>query len=83
MLKKDSILRSTNCVLNRNLLILMEVLGTESKLKLTKDLLLKKGYNFDYLTRIYVTKKGNLYRFCYDVGLLDLDDGFCLVVKEF
>ncbi len=50
--------------------------------KVHRNLLLEKGFNFDYLTNIYETKKGGVYKFCYDQGYLELDDNNIAIVTR-
>ncbi|AHM60252.1 hypothetical protein D770_09975 [Flammeovirgaceae bacterium 311] len=58
--------RAINKVLNNNRQALKEI-GTGEQTKLHKDVLVEKGFNFDFFTH---TKehKGRTYKFCYDWG---------------
>ena len=41
------------------------------------------GFRFGYFTNEYATRSGNIYRFCYEQGYLELDkDYFALVVRK-
>lgn len=44
--------------------------------------LLRKGFDFDYMTNIYDTQKGKRYIFCYDFGYLSLDNDRYAIVKK-
>ncbi|MGO4875164.1 hypothetical protein ACEN2P_01065 [Pedobacter psychrotolerans] len=47
----------------------------------TNFLLRDSGFNFEYITRILTTSKG-IYRFCFDHGWLELENGKILIVKN-
>ncbi|MCP3933105.1 MAG: hypothetical protein GY705_28880 [Bacteroidetes bacterium] len=75
-------IRNINNTLRKNRRILAE-LNPDGKAKIHRDKLLEKGFKFSYFTNIYRTKSGNVYRFCYDQGYLELDGGFItLVVRQ-
>lgn len=74
-------LRKTNNILKRNRDVL-KVLNPEGKVKVTVKELQERGFDFDHLTSIYVTKKGDQYRYCYDYGYLFLAYGQVLLVKK-
>lgn len=75
-------IRAVNTILKKNRRVLID-LNTTGKSKVKKEDLLKKGFNFDYLTRIYTTQKGSTYYFCYEQGYLPLEgDWYMLVVDQ-
>jgi len=47
----------------------------------TNFLLRDSGFNFDFTTRVLSTSKG-IYRFCFDYGWLELENGKMLIVKN-
>jgi len=73
--------RNVNSTLAKNRKILAE-LNPKGKTKKHRDQLLKKGFDFDYMTNIYTTKAGDQYHFCYEQGYLELQDGFLLLVTR-
>ena len=73
--------RHVNVILKRNRSVLQK-LNPEGKVKLTRDKLLKEGFNFSYHTHVYETFKGNIYHFCYEYGYLKLDKDEFLIVKR-
>ena len=74
--------RNVNNILKRNWKILSELNPNET-VKVHKDKLTEKGFNFHYYTNVYTTKKGAVYHFCYEQGYLPLDDGYyALVVRK-
>lgn len=71
-----------NRILSKNRKILLQ-LNPTGKTKVSRDVLTKSGYNLDYMTNQYITKTGKAYHFCYDQGVLALEDGwFALVSRE-
>jgi hypothetical protein len=55
------------------------------KVRLTRDKLLAKGFDFSYFTSTYTTKEGAQYFYCYEQGYLPIEKGYYLLVvkKEF
>lgn len=79
---QTNFMRNINNILRKNRRILLE-LNPNGKARVHKNKLLEQGFNFSYLTNEYKTKAGKTYRFCYDQGYLELDNGFyTLVVRK-
>jgi len=79
---KNSEIRHINSILRKNRSIL-EHLNPGGKAKVSKEKLLREGFNFSYFTNIYTTKNGNVYHYCYDHGYLPIEnDQFILVRKK-
>jgi Uncharacterized protein containing a Zn-ribbon (DUF2116) len=79
----NNYVRSINNSLRRNRRILEALLPKEEKMiKITRDALLQQGFQFKYCTHSYTNARGNVYLFCYDYGYLQLEKGWCLVVKR-
>lgn len=75
-------IRNINNTLRKNRRILME-LNPEGKIKLSRDKLLAKGFDFTCCTSTYTTKEGSQYFYCYEQGYLSLEkDYYLLVVKK-
>lgn len=75
--------RNINNILRKNRRILMDLIPPEGKINLHKDKLANKGFNFNYITHLYTTQKGSIYRFVYEYGYLPLDNDFyMLVIRE-
>jgi hypothetical protein len=74
-----NLVRNINNSLRKNRRVLQELNPTD-KAKVHKDKMLEKGFNFNFFTSIYKTKKGATYYFCYEYGYLQLDDGFYFLV---
>lgn len=83
-LNKDSknLVRNINNKLRKNYRILNSFPLKDGKTTTTKMQLLDKGFNFEYLTNLYTTKKGSTYYFVYDLGYLPLDNGYYMIVKR-
>lgn len=64
--------------LNRKIL---KTLNPKGMSVVRKEVLADMGYNFHYFTSIYVTKEGNQYQFCYDVGILPLEENKIRIVE--
>lgn len=82
-INKDSknLIRNVNNRLRKNWRIL-EQLNPDGKTKTTKTKLIGKGFDFNYFTSIYTTKKGTVYYFCYDQGYLPLENDYYALVKR-
>ena len=64
--------------------VLKNVLGKESEVLVTRESLLKQGFEFDYHTHHVISKiKSNEFIFCYNYGYRKVDDGRYKVVKSF
>ncbi|MBR9853147.1 MAG: hypothetical protein GYB37_01020 [Algicola sp.] len=83
-LNRDSknLVRNINNKLRKNYRILDGFTLREGKTKTTKMRLLDKGFDFEYITNLYTTKKGSTYFFVYDLGYLPLDNDFFMIVKR-
>jgi hypothetical protein len=74
-------IRNINNTLRKNRRIL-ENLCPGEKSKSTKGNLNVEGFNFNYHTNTYTTKKGLAYYFCYDYGYLELSNDEIIIVKR-
>ncbi len=84
LLNRDSknLVRNINNKLRKNYRILDSFPLKDGKTKTTKMRLLDKGFDFEYLTNLYTTKKGSTYFFVYDLGYLPLDNDYFMIVKR-
>lgn len=73
--------RNINNILKKNRRILEDICP-EEKQKTTRGTLLKKGFDFAFITHQRKTQAGSIYFFVYDYGYLELDNDFFLVVKD-
>jgi hypothetical protein len=77
----NNYMRNINNILRKNRRIL-EALNPDGKIKISKEKLSSKGFNFNYHTNTYLTKNGNQYFFCYEYGYLPLENDFYALVKK-
>jgi len=75
-------IKTIDLILKHNRRILKTALGGEPSKKISRELLLNRGFRFDFHTHFYTNYKKDQYIFCYDYGYLDLDGDVCLVVKS-
>jgi len=76
-------IRIINRVLKRNRVILLAILSLGKKPTVVgKEYLLLEGFNFRYMTHQGVGSDGQLYPFCYDVGLVSLKNREYQIVHE-
>lgn len=83
-LNKDSknLARNINNKLRKNYRILNSFPLKEGKTTTTKMRLMDKGFDFEYITSLYTTKKGSTYYFVYDLGYLPLENEYYMIVKR-
>ena len=80
--------RNINNALRKNRRILEQFIAAhpnkdkEGTSKATKEKLLAKGFDFNYYTNIYTTKKGVKYFFCYEYGYLPIEGDYYFLVKR-
>ncbi|WP_149274402.1 hypothetical protein [Pareuzebyella sediminis] len=81
---KDSknLIRNINNRLRKNYRILDSFPLKDGKTTTSRTRLLDKGFDFDYITNLYTTKKGTIYYFVYDLGYLPLDNDIFMIVKR-
>lgn len=76
-------MRTINNALRRNRRILLEAIPEgEEMTKHPRSRLASLGFNFQYFTHLYTTKKGSAYHFCYEFGYLLLENDWVLIVKK-
>jgi hypothetical protein len=82
-INKDSTnyMRNINNKLRKNYRILME-LNADGKSKTSRNKMLNKGFDFEYITSILNTKNGNTYYFVYEQGYLSLENDYFMLVKK-
>jgi hypothetical protein len=74
-------LKQINQILKKN----REILKNKTpmgKVRVKKEMLIKKGFDFGYHTHIYSNSSGMTYFFCYEYGYVTLRNGEILVVKR-
>jgi hypothetical protein len=61
---------------------ILKKLNTDSPTKVKRKNLETLGFNFNYQTSCYTTKKGDTYCFCFDQGYLEIKDDNVLLVQQ-
>jgi hypothetical protein len=74
-------MRNVQNILRRNRRILAE-LNPEGQRKVHQDLLIAKGFNFEFHTNTIQTNEGETYYFCYDQGLSLVEDHYYSLLKK-
>lgn len=64
---------------NRNIIAQLNPEGSSSN---TRKVLERQGFNFDFYTNTYTTKKGDVYYFCYEYGYLPRGEKYITLVKR-
>jgi len=77
---KGSLIQKVNRVLKKNHSILV-ALNTHQKTKVPRSKLLQEGFDFNYFTSLYETKKGSTYHLVYDQAYLQLSEDLLLLIK--
>lgn len=78
----NNFIRRVNHTLRKNRRILAEI-NPDGKMKVHKEKLMALGFDFNFYTSTYTTKKGTIYYFCYEHGYLPLENNFyALVIRQ-
>lgn len=76
-------MKRINYSLRKNRRILSQLNPRQDKARVHRRHLSEKGFEFNFFTHTYVTRKGQTYFFCYEQGYLPLDnDYFALVTRK-
>lgn len=76
-----ALVRNINNRLRKNWRILNQ-LNPNQKSKTSRNKMLAMGFDFNFFTSTYTTKKGTVYYFVYDQGYLPLDNEYYALVKR-
>lgn len=74
-------IRKINRALKKNWKILYGI-RTSGMKKIHRSKLAQLGFDAQLCTSMYTSKKKKVYYFCYDEGYLELDNGYCFLVKR-
>ena len=72
---ETNFMRNIQNILRRNRRILAD-LNQEGKEKVHKDLLIAKGFHFDFHTNMFTSKEGDDCYYCYEQGYKQADDEY-------
>jgi hypothetical protein len=79
---ETNFMRNINNILRKNRRIMAE-LNPDGKAYLHRDKLAEKGFKFSYFTNEYRTRSGKTYRFCYEQGYTEAENGYLtLVIRQ-
>ena len=67
-------------ILKHNRRLLKILLGEKDELYVSKDLLYKRGYNFQFHTHQIISGQGNLFELCFNYGYRVMEEGHVKVV---
>lgn len=73
--------RRINRILCKNRNILAR-LNPKGKKTVHKAILVEEGFNFNYFTNRYITRKGTVYFFCYDQGYMVHEESYFTLVER-
>ena len=75
-------LDDVTAALTNNRKILKSLLGKMQTLTTTQEILLSKGFWFQYVTHLQQMNDGATCYFCYEYGYLQLSNGAYMIIKE-
>ena len=80
--ENEKLINDINRILRKNRIILKQF-NPEGKTTVRKEYLTKLGFDFKFHTHTFVTNSGIHYKFCYEYGYFELEDGIkVLIVNE-
>lgn len=77
----NNVMRNINNALRKNRKIL-EILSSAGTITISRDVLLKMGFQFKYFTYTDDSLQGITYYFCYEYGYTVLENSTYLIVKQ-
>jgi hypothetical protein len=82
-LKSDdtNYIRNINNTLRRNRKILLD-LNPNGKVKVSRQKLMSKGFDFSLHTSTYTTREGAQYHYCYEQGYVSIEKDWVLLVTK-
>lgn len=77
-----NLVRNVNNILRKNRRVLLETLNGEGMVKIPRDKLKQAGFDFKFHTHTFVNSKGQIYHFIYEMGYLQLENDWMLIVQK-
>lgn len=77
----NNTIRKIVLALKKNRRILVQLYEADRR-KIHKKTLLEKGYDMDRVTHFFYNKKKQLYRFCFDFGFVEYEEGWLYIVTD-
>ncbi len=78
---KNNLMRRINRILRQNRRILQEYYEL-GKTEVHKNKLMDRGFQFSYFTNIYYNQSGQVCNFCYEKGLVKIDDDYYNIIQQ-
>jgi hypothetical protein len=78
----NNYIRNVNHSLKKNRRILEEMLPvSKEKTSVPKDRLIQAGFQFKYVTQVYISKTGKTYYYCYDYCYSSFENDWYLIIR--
>ena len=74
-------MRNINNILRKNRRILDSIVKDDGRGTISKVKLQDKGFHFKYFTHTHTTKRGDVYKLCYDYGYLPIENDLIMVLR--
>lgn len=82
-LQGANFLRKVNSILRKNRRLLEELfVAGEAAGRVPAAVLVRKGFNFNYLTGVLVDQEGYIYYFCYEYGYKIIGKGYYCIIRH-
>jgi len=79
----NNLIRNINHTLGKNRRILCDFIQEDKDhVKVSREKLIQKGFEFKYFTHSINGRKGDAYFFCYDLGYVPLQNDLFLLVRK-
>jgi predicted nucleic acid-binding Zn ribbon protein len=79
----SDMMKAINAILKKNRRILETLIPVHAETgKCPKKKMVEKGFNFQYHTHVYTTKKQTRYFFCYEYGYLPIDNDYYFILRR-
>ena len=79
---ENNIVRNTNNILRKNRRILKEIVPDGTAKKISRSILMSKGFDLNFHTEFLKTSAGNVYFFCYEYGYLQIEENKFTIVRK-
>jgi hypothetical protein len=81
--QQSNLMRAIHRILRKNRSILLSKLPEDSRRVLvSKDCLMREGFDFRYITHSYCLSREQEYRFCYEIGYAAMEGERVVLVRE-
>jgi hypothetical protein len=81
-----NLIRNVNFVLKKNRRIMEGILQNGAEVlkhkNIKRSVLLNSGFDFRYMTHRHITRKGDIYTYCYEFGYRELEENWFMIVRD-